>query len=106
MLCIINPLENHLGAAPGHHPGVCPRSPASADANFSGLFHERHASWLSANLGLAGAVLLTMLIHGCARFKAECNDDFRPLQEPNLIVVAIAVAVLMTFFQWLITTDG
>ena len=47
-----------------------------------------------------------MLIHGCAHFKAECNDDFRPLQEPNLIVVAIAVAVLMTFFQWLITTDG
>ncbi|MCK1279261.1 MULTISPECIES: hypothetical protein [Bradyrhizobium] len=51
-------------------------------------------------------MLLTMLIHGCARFKAECNDDFRPLQEPNLIVVAIAVAVLMTFFQWLITTGG
>lgn len=52
---------------------------------------------------LAGAVLLTMLIHGCARIKAERNEDYRPLREPNLVVVAIAVAVLMAFFQWLIT---
>ncbi|MDI3560675.1 hypothetical protein [Bradyrhizobium sp. Arg816] len=49
---------------------------------------------------------MTMLIHGCARFMAERNDDFRTLQEPNLVVVAIAVAVLMTFVQWLITTGG
>jgi hypothetical protein len=55
---------------------------------------------------LTGAVLLTMLIHGCARFKAARNEDFRPLQEPNLFVVAIVVAALMTFFQWLITTGG
>ncbi|WP_271571539.1 hypothetical protein [Bradyrhizobium sp. CCBAU 11386] len=55
---------------------------------------------------LTGAVLLTMLIHGCARIKAARNEDFRPLQEPNLFVVAIVVAALMTFFQWLITTGG
>ncbi|MBR0877504.1 hypothetical protein ABIF65_007676 [Bradyrhizobium japonicum] len=30
-------------------------------------------------------------IHGCARFKAEGNDDFGPLQEPNLVAIAIAV---------------
>jgi hypothetical protein len=55
---------------------------------------------------LTGAVLLTMLIHGCARIKAARNEDFRPLQEPNLFVVALVVAALMTFFQWLITTGG
>jgi hypothetical protein len=55
---------------------------------------------------LTGAVLLTMLIHSCARIKAARNEDFRPLQEPNLFVVALVVAALMTFFQWLITTGG
>lgn len=55
---------------------------------------------------VAGAVLLTVLIHGCARIKAERNEDYRPLQEPNLVVVAIAVAMLMAFFQWLITAGG
>ncbi|MET4173832.1 hypothetical protein ABIB99_004932 [Bradyrhizobium sp. LA6.1] len=48
-------------------------------------------------------MLLTMLIHGRARFKAERNDDFRPLQEPNRVAMDIAVAVLLTFFRWLIT---
>lgn len=55
---------------------------------------------------LAGAVLLAMLIHGCARIKAERNEDFRPLQEPNILVVIIAVAMLMAFFRWLITAGG
>ncbi|WP_027555972.1 hypothetical protein [Bradyrhizobium sp. Cp5.3] len=55
---------------------------------------------------LAGAVLLTILIHGCARIKAARNEDYRPLREPNLVVVAIAVAVLMAFFQWLITATN
>jgi hypothetical protein len=55
---------------------------------------------------LTGAALLTMLIHGCARINAARNEDFRPLREPNLLVVAIAVAAMMTFFQWLITTGG
>jgi len=30
-------------------------------------------------------------IHGRARFEAEGNDDFGPLQEPNLVAIAIAV---------------
>ncbi|WP_177234361.1 hypothetical protein [Bradyrhizobium sp. cf659] len=51
-------------------------------------------------------MLLTMLIHGCARIKAARSEDFRPAQEPNLFVVAIVVAALMTFFQWSITTGA
>lgn len=84
---------------------LCPREPASwvKKACDSELMQPVLVYFVYA---LASAVLLTMLIHGCARIKAERNEDYRPLQEPNLVVVAIAVAMLMAFFQWLITTGG
>lgn len=65
-----------------------------------------HPLFVYSVYALVGAALLTLLIHGCTRIKAARNEDFRPLQEPNVLVVVIAVAVLMTFFRWLITTGG
>jgi hypothetical protein len=82
---------------------LCPLEPASWMDAVCSSKSMRHMLVYSI-YALTGAALLTMFIHGCARFKARRNDDFRPLREPNIVVVAIAVAVLMTVFQWLITT--
>jgi hypothetical protein len=84
---------------------LCPLQPAPLLQSLCDAKLVRHMLVYSV-YALIGAALLTMLIHGCARIKAARNDNFRPLQEPNLVVVAIAVGVLMTFFQWLITATG
>ena len=84
---------------------LCPLQPAPWMDVFCSSKPIRHMLVYSV-YALAGAVLLAVLIHMCARIKAKRNDNFRPLQEPNILAVAIAVAVLMTFFQWLITTGG
>jgi hypothetical protein len=104
LVCLSSGLTERRDSRPGDvvNDFLCPREPSPWIRRVcdSELMQPVLVYFVYA---LIGAVLLTILIHGCARITAERNEDYRPLREPNLVVVAIAVAVLMTFFQWLIT---